>query len=88
MRARRVLRGLLLCGVLAAPLTLLAQASPPKKPSTDQTTAPGQQKKKTNEKTPPAPVPENEPAPTSSTREFKPSEAVSSDQEVDFPADL
>lgn len=86
MQAGQVIRGLMLCGALAAPPTLLAQEPPVEQPSADRTAAPApQNKKQTNEKTPP-PSPDSKPAPP--TREFKPSEAVSSDQEVDFPADL
>ncbi|MGH8517864.1 MAG: hypothetical protein ACREUE_10430 [Panacagrimonas sp.] len=71
----------MLAGVLTG-LPLYAQDRAATEPREAAETAPGPS-------TPPQKPPEK-PAPpaASSTREFKPSEEVSPDQEVDFPADL
>lgn len=81
--ARRFIRWWWLgCALMALPL--LAQDHPEAPTGEDRSTAPGTAR---IDRAPPIP---ERPAPTASatTREFKPSEEVSPDQEVDFPADL
>lgn len=77
MSARRIVSrwAVLSCVVAVSPL--LAQDQPANEPK--DATAQAEKKIPAPDKSAPAP---------SSTREFKPSEEVSPDQEVDFPADL
>jgi hypothetical protein len=80
MTTRRFfLHGCLACVLVATPLS--AQDRPPEPP---------QQPMAAPADSAPAPRTTDKPAPTAgaSTREFRPSEDVSPDQEVDFPADL
>lgn len=77
MAARRFLRWWWLGGVLTlSPLLAQDRPTDPPKEGADRA---AQAEKKTPPPDRPAPAP---------TREFKPSEEVSPDQEVDFPADL
>lgn len=76
--ARRILRWAWLgCALCLAPVLAQDRPSPPPAPRADGPSEPAPP--------PPSPPP---PEKTTSTREFRPSEDVSPDQEVDFPADL
>lgn len=77
MAARRILRWAWLgCVLRIAPALAQDGPSPPPEPRAEEPSKPTA--------TPPSPPPGK----TASTREFRPSEEVSPDQEVDFPADL
>ena len=75
-----------MCGVLVAPSLLPAQD--PAADGAQKPPAATPEPQKPQPEKSPSPTGAGKPAPTTSTREFRPSEAVSSDQEVDFPADL
>ena len=81
MPARRFLFRWGWLGCVLGVAAVFAQDEPAAKPSVDDAA----QEKQAG---PAAPNSRPTPAPSGSTREFKPSEEVSPDQEVDFPADL